>query len=272
MRHQKGIIHRDLKPSNILVTVIDGAAVPKIIDFGVAKAMTGSLTERTLFTGVHQLVGTPLYMSPEQAELSGAGVDTRSDIYTLGVLLYELLTGTTPFDQETFRRAGFDEIRRIIRETEPHTPSNRLSKLGETAITVYTNRQTEARKLYRTLSGELDWIVMKCLEKSPAQRYNSAAALGEDLERFQKGEPIAARPTPMRQRLVKWVRRRPMLAASVLLAGLLAMALVGGIIYRDALLQQNTRELEREVVLRDSSVPGSSPPSVVSASAGQGGA
>ena len=131
--HQKGIIHRDLKPSNVLVTLIDGAAVPKVIDFGVAKATGSQLTDRTLFTGFAQLVGTPLYMSPEQAELSGVDVDTRSDIYALGVLLYELLTGTTPFDRETLRKAAFDEMRRIIREEEPPTPSTRLSTLGRDA-------------------------------------------------------------------------------------------------------------------------------------------
>src|SRR3712207_2472621 len=133
--HQKGVIHRDIKPSNVLVTVIDGAAVPKVIDFGVAKATGASLTERTLFTGFAQLVGTPLYMSPEQAELSGVDVDTRSDIYALGVLLYELLTGTTPFDQDRLRAAGLDEVRRIIREEEPARPSTRLSTLGQAAAT-----------------------------------------------------------------------------------------------------------------------------------------
>src|SRR5262249_4773260 len=137
--HQKGIIHRDLKPANVLVTVIDGAAVPKIIDFGVAKATGGTLTERTLYTAFHQLVGTPLYMSPEQLTLSSLDTDTRSDIYSLGVLLYELLTGTTPFDAETFKQAAFDEMRRIIRETEPPKPSTRLSSLGGTRTTVSAN-------------------------------------------------------------------------------------------------------------------------------------
>src|SRR5262249_19876871 len=163
--HQKGIIHRDLKPSNVLVTVIDGAAVPKVIDFGIAKATGGSLTERTLFTGFAQLVGTPLYMSPEQADLSGVDVGTRSDIYSLGVLLHELLTGRPPFDSETLREAAFDEVRRIIREQEPPSPSTRLGLLGETLATVSANRKADPRGLGRAVRGELDWIVMKALEK-----------------------------------------------------------------------------------------------------------
>src|SRR5262249_12840759 len=156
--HQKGIIHRDLKPSNILITLHDGVPVPKIIDFGVAKATGQSLTDKTLFTGFAHLVGTPLYMSPEQAELSGIDVDTRSDIYSLGVLLYELLTGTTPFDRDTFRTAALDEVRRIIREEEPPKPSTRLSALDATLTNVSTNRQAEPRRLIRTVRGELDWI------------------------------------------------------------------------------------------------------------------
>src|SRR6187455_259425 len=163
--HQKGIIHRDLKPSNILVTVIDGAAVPKVIDFGVAKATGGALTDKTLFTGFHQLVGTPLYMSPEQADLSGVDVDTRSDIYSLGVLLYELLTGTTPFDSETLKRAAFDEMRRIIREDEPQKPSTRLGSLGERLSTVSAGRKADPRRLGPSMKGELDWVVMKALAK-----------------------------------------------------------------------------------------------------------
>src|SRR4051812_3704338 len=151
--HQKGIIHRDIKPSNVLITLHDGVPVPKVIDFGIAKATGQSLTDRTLYTGFSQLVGTPLYMSPEQAEMSGLDVDTRSDIYSLGVLLYELLTGTTPFDRETFGKAAFDEMRRIIREEEPPKPSTRLSALGLTLTTVSSSRGSDPRQLNRTVRG-----------------------------------------------------------------------------------------------------------------------
>src|SRR5262249_6894767 len=155
----------------------DGVPVPKVIDFGIAKAMGQSLTDKTLFTAFTQLVGTPLYMSPEQAQLSGLDIDTRSDIYSLGVVLYELLTGTTPFDHDTFRTAALDEVRRIIREQEPPTPSTRLSGLGATLPFVSSNRRSDPRKLSHSLRGELDWIVMKALEKDRRRRYESAAAL-----------------------------------------------------------------------------------------------
>src|SRR5207248_5780586 len=163
--HQKGVIHRDLKPSNVLVTLHDDKPVVKVIDFGIAKATGQPLTDKTLFTNFAQLVGTPLYMSPEQAALSGLDVDTRSDIYSLGVLLYELLTGTTPFAKDRFREAGYDEVRRIIREEEPPKPSTRLSTLGQAATTVSAQRQTDPKRLSQLCRGELDWVVMKCLEK-----------------------------------------------------------------------------------------------------------
>jgi serine/threonine protein kinase len=221
--HQKGIIHRDLKPSNILVTLIDGAAVPKIIDFGVAKAIGQQLTEKTLFTGFAQLIGTPLYMSPEQAAFSGVDVDTRSDIYALGVLLYELLTGTTPFDAETLRTAPYDEIRRIIREQEPPKPSTRISTLEATAATISANRQTDPRRLRKALRGELDWIVMKCLEKDRNRRYETANGLAQDVQRYLADEPVEARPPSAGYRFGKFLRRhwRPAIAASLVLLALL---------------------------------------------------
>jgi non-specific serine/threonine protein kinase/serine/threonine-protein kinase len=223
--HQKGIIHRDLKPSNILVTVIDGAAVPKIIDFGVAKATGGSLTERTIYTAFHQFVGTPLYMSPEQADLAGMDVDTRSDIYSLGVLLYELLTGTTPFDQATFRQAAFDELRRIIREHEPPKPSTRLSSLGATRATVSANRQADARQLDRAVRGELDWIVMKALEKDRRRRYETANDFAADVTRYLADKPVEACPPSAWYRFSKYARRN---RAALTTATLVALALITG--------------------------------------------
>src|SRR5262245_35458459 len=174
--HQKGLIHRDLKPSNVLVEMHDVTPVPKIIDFGVAKAIGQQLTEATLYTGFSQMVGTPLYMSPEQAGQSSLDVDTRSDIYSLGVLLYELLTGATPLDKERFKSAGYDEIRRIIREEEPTKPSTKLSTAGGLPA-LAANRGTEPAQLTRLVRGELDWIVMKALEKDRNCRYETASAL-----------------------------------------------------------------------------------------------
>jgi WD40 repeat protein/serine/threonine protein kinase/tetratricopeptide (TPR) repeat protein len=226
--HQKGIIHRDLKPSNVLVTRVDGAAVPKVIDFGIAKAMGQQLTEKTLFTGFAQLIGTPLYMSPEQAELSGVDIDTRSDIYSLGVLLYELLTGTTPFDAETFRTAGYDEMRRIIREEEPPRPSTRISTQGEAETTISANRQTDPHRLRKSLRGELDWIVMKCLDKDRNRRYETASALVADVRHYLHDEPVQACPPSAWYRLRKYARRyRAVLATATVVAGaLVAVAVI----------------------------------------------
>lgn len=241
--HQKGIIHRDLKPSNVLVTVHDTTPVPKIIDFGVAKALGQELTEKTLFTGFAQMIGTPMYMSPEQAGQSGMDVDTRSDIYSLGVLLYELLTGSTPFSKERFSRAAYDEIRRIIREEEPPRPSTRLSALGRIRLTpgdaatsqaertsslatVSELRQTEPAKLTKLMRGELDWIVMKALEKDRNRRFETASGLGADVQRYLRDEPVQACPPSAWYRLRKLVRRH---RGEVLAASSLILALIVGI-------------------------------------------
>src|SRR5664279_744708 len=193
--HQKGIIHRDIKPSNILVTLNDGVAVPKVIDFGIAKATEGRLTDKTLFTQFEALIGTPAYMSPEQAVMTSLDIDTRSDIYSLGVLLYELLTGKTPFDAKALLQAGLDAMRRTILEVEPPKPSARLSTmLDAERATTAIQRQTEPPKLIHLLKGDLDWIVMKCLEKDRRRRYETANGLAADIKRHLNTEPVVARP------------------------------------------------------------------------------
>jgi len=204
--HQKGVIHRDLKPSNVLVTVQDDRPVPKIIDFGVAKATTQHLTERTLFTELGVLIGTPEYMSPEQAELTGLDIDTRTDVYALGVLLYELLTGALPFDRK-LREQGLDAIRRTIRETEPARPSTRISQLGPISTEAARSRRTEPARLASELRGDLDWITMKALEKDRTRRYATANALGADLRRYLNQEPVSAGPPSAAYRARKFVGR-----------------------------------------------------------------
>jgi serine/threonine protein kinase len=205
--HQKGIIHRDIKPSNVLVASHDGVPIVKIIDFGVAKAVGQQLTERTIYTQFTQMIGTPLYMSPEQAGQSALDVDTRSDIYSLGVLLYELLTGTTPFERERLKEMTYEEIRRTIREEDPPRPSTRISTLGQAATTVSLQRQSDPKRLSQLFRGELDWIVMKALEKDRNRRYETAAALAADVERYLADEPVQASPPSAWYRLRKLARR-----------------------------------------------------------------
>jgi serine/threonine protein kinase len=219
--HQKGIIHRDVKPSNVLVTSHDGKPVAKVIDFGVAKAIHQQLTERTIYTNFAQMVGTPLYMSPEQAEMSGLDIDTRSDIYSLGVLLYELLTGTTPLEKKRLREAAYDEIRRLIREEEPSKPSTRLST-SDSIASVAAQRKTEPAKLSKLLQGDLDWITMKALEKDRTRRYETASGLARDVQRYLTDEPVEACPPSATYRLRKFARKnRTMLTTAVAIAALL---------------------------------------------------
>src|SRR5262245_4381709 len=222
--HQKGIIHRDVKPSNILVTMYDDKPVPKVIDFGVAKAIEQRLTEKTLFTQYGTLVGTFEYMSPEQAEMNAFGVDTRSDIYALGVLLYELLTGTTPLERTRVREAALGEVVRLIKEDEPPRPSVRLST-SETRANVAAARQTDPRALSKLVRGELDWVVMRCLEKDRSRRYDTASALARDVERYLKDEPVEARPPTVGYRFRKLARRNKVALTT---AALVAAALVLG--------------------------------------------
>ena len=221
--HQKGIIHRDIKPTNVLVTLHDGEPVPKVIDFGVAKAMNQRLTDRTIYTSYSQVIGTPTYMSPEQAELSGLDVDTRSDVYALGVLLYELLTGTTPFDEARISQAAFDEWRRIIREEEPPKPSTRISTLGN-QTNVFLGRDTTCAKLQQLVRGDLDWIVMKALEKSRTRRYETANDFAVDVQKYLSGQPIDARPPSFAYRFSKFVSRNRMATVATILF-LLSMGL-----------------------------------------------
>jgi WD40 repeat protein/serine/threonine protein kinase len=223
--HQKGIIHRDIKPTNVMITLHDGIPVPKVIDFGIAKATQQRLTEKTLFTEFKQFIGTPEYMSPEQAEMSGLDVDTRTDIYSLGVLLYELLTGTTPFGDRELRSAGFDEIRRIIREDEPPRPSTCLSTLGDSLDEVAKHRKSGPGQLRKIIRGELDWIVMMTLEKDRTRRYETANELARDIQRHLGDEPVVAGPPSAVYRMSKFVRRNRALVTGI--AAVLIVLAVG---------------------------------------------
>ena len=225
--HQKGIIHRDIKPSNVLVCIQDGRPVPKVIDFGVAKALHQRLTEDSMYTEVGAVIGTLEYMSPEQAEMSPLGVDTRADVYALGVLLYELLTGTTPLDKKRLRSAAYSEMVRLIREEEPPKPSTRLTDSKESLANVAAMRRTEPARLTKEVRGELDWIVMKVLEKDRTRRYEGASSLARDVERYLSDEPVEACPPSASYRLRKFVRRNK---GAVLAAAGMVLLLVCGII------------------------------------------
>jgi eukaryotic-like serine/threonine-protein kinase len=240
--HQKGVIHRDLKPSNVLVTLQGDRPVPRIIDFGVAKAIAQPLTDRSLFTQLGALIGTPEYMSPEQAEMTPLDVDTRSDVYSLGVLLYELLVGTLPFDRETFRQAGLDDMRRTIREQNVPRPSTRLTQIGKLAAGISNDRRTEPHALVRQLRGDLDWIVLRALEKDRTRRYQTANAFAVDVQRHLNHEPVSAGPPSALYRMGKFGRRH---RVGVSIAASLIVMLVGFAVSLALQAARIAREAER---------------------------
>ena len=247
--HHKGIIHRDIKPSNVLVTeLLDGSSLPKVIDFGIAKAITGQrLTDKTLFTEFELLIGTPAYMSPEQAALTSIDIDTRSDIYSLGVLLYELLAGSTPFDTRELLKSGLDEVRRVICNENPVRPSTRVSTLPENELTsVSKSRRVEPPKLIRELRGDLDWIVLKAMEKDRKRRYSTVNDLAQDVQRYLDGEMVSARPPTIHYKLGRFVKRHKLMCAGfVTMALLLATCLF---VTARLLISQREMRHELEVV------------------------
>jgi len=254
--HQKGIIHRDIKPSNILVLFQDDQAVPNIIDFGVAKAIDQPLTEKTVFTEQGQLFGTPEYMSPEQADMVSEDIDTRSDIYSLGVLLYVLLTGALPFDSDTLRTGGIDRIRQIIRESDPKTPSTRLMSLGEEAKKIAERRCTDAPALAKCLRKELEWIPLKAMRKERTERYRSASEFADDIENYIKGVPLIAGPLTAAYRFKKFLRRNRALVTGiaavlvVLIAGVVVSTVFAIRAERQAKISQAVNEFLKEDLIR----------------------
>lgn len=246
--HHKGIIHRDLKPSNVLVTLHDTRPVPKVIDFGIAKAVHQRLTDKTLFTEYHQFVGTPQYMSPEQAEMSGLDVDTRSDIYSLGVVLYELLAGVTPFELSTLLSGGYAEIPKVIREQDPPPLSTRFTSLGEQRTQIAKQRRTEAGQLQQLLRGELSWIVNKALEKDRARRYETASAFAADIASYLRADPVSAVPPSFGYRASKFVRRH---RVGVLAGSAIGLALAIGLTVAALGFLKAKRELARSQEMTD---------------------
>ena len=248
--HQKGVIHRDLKPSNILVSVTDDGPLPKVIDFGIAKATASQLTEQTIYTREGQLIGTPEYMSPEQAEMSGLDVDTRTDVYSLGVILYELLTGALPFDSATLRAGSAAEIQRIIRETEPARPSTRLSSVEDATHILEKQLGDSPRTVARRLRGDLDWIVLMAMEKDRTRRYPTAASLADDLKRFLAHEPVLAGPPSTAYRLRKFARRnRPFIVA----AAVITLVVIAGLVATSIGFVQASHERDAARTARDES-------------------
>jgi len=245
--HQKGIVHRDIKPSNILVSVHGDRAVPKIIDFGIAKAITQPLTDKTFVTFQGQLLGTPEYMSPEQVDLATQDIDTRSDIYSLGVVLYELLAGVLPFERESFERAGFAEIQQMVREQEPASPSIRLTHLGEKAKTIAASRGTQVIALARRLHRELEWIPLKAMRKDRCRRYRSASELADDVRNYLNGLPLIAGPETAIYRVKKFVRKH---AGSVTTVALVAAVIVLGLVISAAMYFRAEKALDKEAVAR----------------------